>query len=310
MAIPTFFERRTLAQALPPATQPCVVCRTSTVHDVVRHYMTISIFGLPAYGSALAIDYKCTKCGAPTQGRAPAGAPAIPFLHRLGCLVFVGVPAALLVVALGVRHVRAEERRQREAAKQRAMDEAVALAKQATEAVDVAKKKCRADIDASIIGARAGKEVLDLPALTPASGAKLEGAAYVPASKIAELGIPRPTHKHFSGVACDVEVSELVRRAAKGPAGADDFPSEQARSEAEALIAKAKATAAPPVIVVTDYACPSRTKPCVGVAAWIATPEKRLIALVKVEGSMWSTGNTVSDTNELALRLSKAVDSW
>lgn len=310
MRIPIYIGRRHVDQPLPSQTQMCTRCQAQTSHQVMRHYMTVSVYGLPFMGRSLEYRYTCTRCGAKWAGQAPKGVPSIPFFHRMGCVVVMGVPLLALMGYAGYAMLESKWRREAYEAKQKATAEAVELSKQAKSEAESATKKCFEALNASLAAGTSGKKIIDMEPVVPANPAALKEAQYVVIKHGLSESVPRPNHPYFGTVwPCDAEVPRLVKDAARNLTGGSDFSPEKAKEEAEKLLEKARALKPPTLMAVTDYACRDKTKMCTGVSAWISVADNKVLAVTRVEKPMEHLGYQ-KDADELAPLLRIAVEKW
>jgi hypothetical protein len=315
MAIPVYISRVPRTQPMPPAQMPCQNCRAVTVHQVVRRYHSLHVYLLPMASQNTEHHYMCSTCGFARVGPAPQSAPAKPFLHRFGCFVFVGAPILLLIAYAVIDNVISRLRREAHIREQVAQEvarldakakeaEAVTAAKEATAALDAAKKQCFAAIDDALHALP--KKVVDLPAQKPADPAPLVGAGTV---ILSDTYIPKPDSKYWGKQACYLEVSKDLEDAARhglvdlrlGPDGII--------AKAKTLTEQVKTVTAPPVMVARNHACPNARKKCAGSAVWMDVASKRVLAVVRVEKAV-EDGGKDKDLDGLATLLAKEAEKW
>jgi len=222
--------------------------------------------------------------------------------------------AGLLVVGLGgyltysgISSRRAAERAERRNALVRGLTQS---AGEAREASDRALKGCL-EAHLAIVKRALPGGVMTAAAVAPADRAALRGASFINMKSPSGLSLKTPVSA-WSDAACGaLALPEEVKAASFGRMPVDD---ERAM---EALIARARehtaklaaTPIAPPVVGVTDYKCPSATKVCTGVMAWIARDDARVVASLRVDKPMRHLGYD-RDADELTGMLGAELARW
>ncbi|MEZ4445421.1 MAG: hypothetical protein R3B72_40480 [Polyangiaceae bacterium] len=305
MRIPVIIHFEPKQQPLPSATLPCPRCQRPTEHRAVRSYRLVRIYFLPSLSRDTEVHLSCTQCGATTVGSAPPGSPSKPFFHRLGCLVWLGVPALGLAGYLGYEAWDRQQRREQYEAEQAAEVASVEIANKAKAKAEAARATCFAAVN----GALPDKKVLDFEPQAPTDAAALKGAAYVSIKRTVGNGVPRPPGSDRIGPhACGLEISKRIRDAANRLTGAEDYDAKAVTEEAEKLLAEAEALGTPKTIVATDYRC-TKKDACRAVGVWVDVATKKVLAVAEGRAPMEHLGYD-EDANTLAFKLRDAANAW
>lgn len=320
MGIPIYISRIPRTQVLAPLQMQCPSCFQMAVHHVARHYFSVHVYMLPMASAGTEYEYICSSCRVSRAGQAPASAPAKPFLHRFGCLVFVVLPLLGIGVYLAIdswltkrafaEHLAEEKAKQDErAALKTKTDEVVKAARGAKTAIEEARKKCSQGIDAALAALPKKVKVVDMPAQKPGDAAALVGAGYVVIKTTSGGYIPIPTSKYFGKQACFVQIpKELDESARYGAIGAFVDP-ETIFDQAKALTDQAKTLAPPAVLVITELACPNARKKCAGTAVWMSTADNKVLAVVRLEKAVEDSGEK-KDRDAIATLLENETAKW
>ncbi|MBK8255866.1 MAG: hypothetical protein IPK82_24765 [Polyangiaceae bacterium] len=316
MGIPVYISRVPRVQDLPAVQHGCSVCRNVTPQRVQRRYVSSHVYLLPMVSSDTHHLYQCTVCGTVTDGPEPKGSPSKPFLHRFGCFVFVGLPVLGLIAYWAVdsaiskwqsQNRMAEEQAAaaEKARQEQAQREFMAIVNGAKTALDESKKKCFVPVNAAL--GSFPEALVDLKPKKPQNASALEGAGYVIVSKKGH--IPIPDEKHFGKQACFLKLPKEVETAITVKMPDINVGYDATVAKAKQFTAEANAMTAPAVMVATEHVCPDKRNKCVGAAVWMSVPDKKILAVVRVEKPV-EDGGRGKDTDALATLLRQETAKW
>lgn len=226
-------------------------------------------------------------------------------------LAFAGLLVVGLTVYLtylGISSRRAVERASRRNALIRAVTETTTEAREASER---ALKSCL-EAHLAIVKRALPGGVMTAAAVAAPDRAALRGASFINMKSPSGLSLKTPVSA-WSTAACDrVTIPEDLKAASFGMR----LPTDD-EAAMQAIVARARehlATVAatppvPPMVGVTDYKCPSATKVCTGVMAWIARDEARVVSALRVDKPMRHLGYD-KDADELTALLGAELAGW
>lgn len=282
---------------------PCPKCADTRDATVVREHASIHLGELPLFALPATWTWRCGTCGDSRAGRRPAGAPQSPFIHRFGWLVFLVLPAALVLggIRLNNELSHAHARAALEAMRP-AEDRAKALRERQDALVaklNAARSRCLA-VTASRGAARTA------PPRAPADLEALRGSPLItrafPAPSSALFGPPLDCEKRYPALTqlrIDVPSGDLAAAMAK----LDQVEQELSKREASVQ-------PLPPVVVLLekDFLLGTPPKKSVLTATWINTADGSPLAVAHSD-EVWR-GDDVMERVELTASLSRQLDRW